>query len=117
MRDRREYDDDGGRDGKTSDVDHNDDKGSKQTETKSKTVRKFGLIGTSLSDRDNNPQGRQNKDYLGPNQKLLAARREEMERERQSRLYEGRGGGRSRDERERALEEMERDARDRERRY
>jgi hypothetical protein len=109
LRDRREYDDDGGRNGKTSDVDH--------TETKSKTVGKFGLIGTSLSDRDNNPQGRQNKDYLGPNQKLLAARREEMERERQSRLYEGRGGGRSRDERERALEEMERDARDRERRY
>jgi len=81
-------------------------------------------VGTSLSDRKGSSQ-QQEHSYLGPNQKLLAAKREETERERRSRLEQGRGGDRrhdcggrgSREERERALEEMERSARDRDRRF
>ena len=88
-----------------------------------KKIPGYGLIGTSLTDRNNNnssttKQQQKHHDYLGPNQKLLQAKRDEIERERQSRLEEaGRGGGRngggdgySREER---LKEMERTAKDR----
>ena len=89
-----------------------------------KKIPGYGLIGTSLTDRNNNSssttkqQQQKHHDYLGPNQKLLQAKRDEIERERQSRLEEaGRGGGRngggdgySREER---LKEMERTAKDR----
>jgi hypothetical protein len=64
-------------------------------------------------------------DYLGPDQKLLAVKREEVERQRQSRFEQGRKrrygdadekGGHSYQDRRRAIEEMERNARDREER-
>lgn len=84
----------------------------------------YGLIGTSISNKDNTGTKTSigKSDYLGPDQKLLAAKRQEIERERQSRFDQGRkrrrgeedeGGGRSYEERQRAVEEMERNARDR----
>jgi len=102
---------------------HNNDGGSDAV-TKKK-AEGYGLIGTSLSDRKHDNAAKPRHDHLGPNRKLLATRREEVERERQSRLDQGKragddGGGNrhgSREERERALEEMERSARDRDRRF
>lgn len=84
----------------------------------------YGLIGTSISNKDSTSTKTSigKSDYLGPDQKLLAAKRQEIERERQSRFDQGRkrrrgeedeGGGRSYEERQRAVEEMERNARDR----
>ena len=90
----------------------------------------FGLIGTSLSNRDNSNTSLLKpsigkSDYLGPDQKLLAVKREEVERQRQSRFEQGRKRrygdadekrGHSYQDRQRAVEEMERNARDREQR-
>jgi hypothetical protein len=83
----------------------------------------YGLIGTSISNKDSTSTKTSiGKSDLGPDQKLVAAKRQEMERERQSRFDQGRkrrrveedeGGGRSYEERQRAVEEMERNARDR----
>lgn len=85
----------------------------------------YGLIGTSLSDagREKSSTNHDTKQpaSLGPDSKLLAAKREEVERERQSRFNEARrrGGqnGCSREDRDRALEQMERNARNREYRH
>jgi len=85
----------------------------------------YGLIGTSLTGKTNNEvkiinDGNKKAVSLGPDQKLLTAKREEAERERQARFDMGRrngDGGRSKQDRERALEEMKRNARDREDKY
>jgi len=83
----------------------------------------YGLIGTSLSESNNNSTSSKpsngSRDYLGPDQKLREAKREEMERERQSRF----GHGRKRqyretsEERQMALEEMQRNASEREKKW
>ena len=80
----------------------------------------YGLIGTSLSNKGNNNSSSKpsssSGDYLGPDQKLRDAKREEMERDRQSRFVQGRKRqhrGTSQ-ERQMALEEMQRNALDRE---
>ena len=95
------------------------------TNNTKKKAEGYGLIGTSLANRNNASSQQQKHDYLGPNQKLLAAKRDEIEQERRLRLEAaGRSGGgdydefgrsrpRSKEERERALKEMERTARDR----
>ena len=111
-----------------SDASSSDHQRAKDNDTNSpkKKAEGYGLIGTSLANRNNTSSQQQQKhDYLGPNQKLLAAKRDEIEQERRSRLEAaGRSGGgdydefgrsrpRSKEERERALREMERTARDR----
>lgn len=83
----------------------------------------YGLIGTSLSKSNNNSTSSKpsngSGNYLGPDQKLREAKREEMEKERQSRF----GHGRKRqyretsEERQMALEEMQRNAREREKKW
>lgn len=80
----------------------------------------YGLIGTSLSNKGSNSNNAVKPssgsgDYLGPDQKLREAKREEMERERQSRFGQGRKRrhGETEEERQMALEEMERNARQR----
>lgn len=69
------------------------------TNTKKK-AEGYGLIGTSLANRNNTSSQQQQKhDYLGPNQKLLAAKRDEIEQERRLRLEAaGRTGGGDYDE-------------------
>jgi hypothetical protein len=85
----------------------------------------YGLIGTSLSNKGNSnksslkPNNGSGGDSLGPDQKLREAKREEMERERQSRFGQGRKRRHreTSEERQIALEEMERNAREREKRW
>ena len=90
----------------------------------------YGLIGTHNNASASSSHHQQVTKNLGPNQKLLDAKRNELERERQSRLeqagvgqrsrggddHSGRNGGggySSREDKEHALKEMERSARDR----
>lgn len=85
----------------------------------------YGLIGTALSgkERENSSNSRDAKQptSLGPDEHLVAAKRQELEKERQARFDQARrrGGqdGRSREARERALEEMERNAKNRDYRH
>ena len=81
----------------------------------------YGLIGTSLSGQQRNSNS-SNPDAkkpasLGPDADVLAAKRREMEQERQAKLDQSRRrwdrDGRSREDKERALEEFERNARSR----
>lgn len=84
----------------------------------------YGLIGTSLSNKSNNNKPSKSSncssgDYLGPDQKLREAKRQEVERERQSRFGQGRKRQHrdTSEERQLALEEMKRNAHDREKKW
>lgn len=118
---------DGNRDGRDkdsskSDSSHGRDMQSSEDDRKRDQPPKkegYGLIGTSLSGkgRESSVSDVPRPASLGPDANLLAAKRRDVEAERKAKLDQSRrrwdNDGRSREDKERALEEFERNARNR----